>query len=92
MVLDDSVLHHSNPPRTIAMGMGVVLLGLAMGRPAGMTDTAVPRSPVLVHPSSEVDQLPLGTHAMESTIFNGGNTGGVVTAIFQLTQTFKQQG
>ena len=40
VIFDDAVLHHRHATRAIAVGMGVVLLRLAMGGPAGVADAA----------------------------------------------------
>ena len=97
MVFDDAVLHHGHITSTIAMGMGVVHLRLAVRRPAGMADSTKTGRTLLFHPCGEIDELALGSNAVQLGIrivcrrFNRGDASGVVTAIFQLSQPFKQE-
>ena len=65
MVLDDAVLDHRQTAAAIEMGMGVALLRLAMGGPAGMADAAVARGPLGLVTGREIDQLPLGPEAVQ---------------------------
>ena len=43
-VFDDAVLHDRQAAGTIQAGMGVALLRLAVGGPAGVADAALPRA------------------------------------------------
>ena len=92
VVLDDAVLHHRQTARAIEVGVGVALLRLAVGGPAGMADAALARGSLGLKAGSEIDKFALCLEAMEASPINRGNTGGVVAAIFQLAQTLQQLG
>ena len=92
VVLDDAVLHHRQTARAIEVGVGVALLRLAVGSPAGMADAALARGPLGLKAGREIYKLALCLEAMEASPVNGGNAGGVVAAIFQLAQTLQQLG
>ena len=91
VIFDDAVLHHRQSTAAITVGMGVVLLGFAVGGPAGMADAHQPRGSLTLHPCRQVHQLALGPDAMQLPCLHRGHTGRVVAAIFQLTKTLKQQ-
>lgn len=90
-VLDDAVLHHRHLAGTIQVGMGIAFLRFAVGGPTGVADAAEPPGPLLLVAAGEVDQLALGPQASELTPGHGGQAGGVVAAVLQLTQALKQQ-
>ena len=97
VVLDDAVLHHRHPARAIEVGMGVALLRLAVGGPAGVTDAAQARGAGGLEALAEIDELALGPQAVQATggsagrHLNGGDASGVVAAVFQLAQALQQQ-
>ena len=66
VVFDDPVLNNRNPATAITVGVGVVLLRLAMGRPAGMADPAKPWCTFAVHTNAEVVQLSFGRRQCKS--------------------------
>jgi len=87
------------------VGVGVALLRLAVGGPAGVANAAVARRAHGIEAGREVDQLALGPQAGEPAWFpwtvprrrlnrrlNRGQASGVVAAVFQLAQTLEQQG
>ena len=101
VVLDDAVLNHGHLATAIEVGVGVALLGLAVGGPTGVANAAVARGADGVEAGREVDQLALGPQAAELAWFalgatrrrlNRGQASGVVAAVFQLAQTLQQQG
>ncbi len=49
VILNNSVLNYSDPAASVTVGVGVVLLRLSMGRPAGMTNPAKTRSTLFLH-------------------------------------------
>jgi len=97
VVLDDAVLHHRHPAGAVEVRVGVALLRLAVGGPAGVADAAQTGSPVGFKALREVHQLALGAQAAQpsrSIPLSGlhrGDAGGVVAAIFELPQPFQQQ-
>ena len=105
VVLDDAVLNHRHLATAIEVGVGVALLGLAVGGPTGVANAAVARGADGVEAGREVDQLALGPQAGELAGFalgatsrglnrgrNRGQASGVVAAVFQLAQALEQQG
>ena len=93
MVLNDSVLHHSHRPVAAAMRVRIVLFRFAVGGPAGVADTALPRSPVGLNTGCEIAQLALGTTTGELALCtHRGDPGGVVAAVLQLAKAFQELG
>ena len=105
VVLDDAVLNHGHLAAAIEVGVGIALLGLAVGGPTGVADAAVARGAHGLEAGREVDELALGPQAGELAWFALGATGRglkgglnrgqacrVVAAVFQLAQALEQQG
>ena len=91
MVFNDPVLNDSNPATAITVGVGVVLLRLAMSRPAGMTDPAKTWRTLTVHTNGEVVQFSFRTKAMQILALQRGDARGVIAAVFQLPKSFQQE-
>ena len=91
MVFNDPVLNNRNPATAITVGVGVVLLRLAMGRPAGVADPAKPGRTLTAHTNAEVVQLSFRTKTMQILALQRGNARGVVAAVFQLPKSFQQE-
>ena len=92
VVFDDAVLHDRHSTTAIAVGVGVVLLRLAVGGPTGVADAHQARSTFTLNSGRQVHQLALGADAMQPPRFHRGHTGGVIAAIFQLAKSLEQQG
>ena len=93
VVFDDAVLHHRQLAAAIEMGVGVALLGPAVGGPAGVADAAVAGGAAFLEALAEVHQLAFGPQAVEGAgaarcgvgrQLHGGDAGGVVAAVLQL--------
>jgi hypothetical protein len=91
VVFDDPVLNDGHTPVTTEVGVSIALLRFAMRGPAGVTDAALARGPLLIDTLTEIDQLAFGPQTSESTLsVNRCNTSGVIAPVLQLTQTLKQ--
>ena len=76
VVLDDPVLHHREAAWTVEVRVGVALLRLAVGRPAGVTDAALPLGPLGLKTGREVRELALSAQTGQPCISsNCGNAG-----------------
>ena len=73
------------------MGMGIALLRFAVGGPAGMTDAAVALGTLLFHKSNKIFKFAFCLQANQLPCLHSCNSGGIVTAIFKLPQSIKQQ-
>src|SRR6185295_11276141 len=80
-ILDDAVVHHGYA--VAGMGMGIGLVRAPVGRPAGMADASGAGQRRLPEPALEILQLAFRPQAGEPTAFEGGDTGGIIAAIFQ---------
>src|SRR5690606_21851988 len=88
-ILDDAVMHDGDVGGKMRVRIGLVRH--AMGRPARMAD-ADGAAERLVHEATlEIDQLALCTAAGEVAVIDGGDAGGIVTAIFQPLQRIDDQ-
>ncbi len=83
-ILDDAVVDDGEPGRGVRMG--VVLGRLAVGRPAGVADADRTRERRGGELRLEVLQLSLGAPARELAVFERGDAGRVVAAVFQALQ------
>ena len=87
-VLDDAVVHHRQPVGGMRMGIGLVRL--AVGGPAGMADADDAHERLRAQLGLEVAQLALGAPAREPARLQGGDAGGVVAAIFEALERVDQ--
>jgi hypothetical protein len=96
VVLDDAVLNHRQSAAAIEMGVGVALLWLAMGGPAGVADAAQTRGPLGLIAGGEVHQFAFSLQTMQAALAllhsHCGDPGRVVTAVFELAQAIQQLG
>ena len=84
VVLDDAVVDDRQPRRRMRMGIG--LCRRAMGRPAGVADADRALQRMVGEPCCEVDQLALGAQARQRPVFQRGDAGGIIAAIFEPLQ------
>ena len=74
IVLDYPVLDHPKAAWTVEVRVGVALFRLAMGRPTGVTDAALPLRTLGLETGGEIRELALSTQTGQSGISsNGGN-------------------
>ncbi len=87
-ILDDAVVDH----RDVVGGvrMGVVLVRLAVGGPAGVSDPGMAGERFGPQPGFEVFQFAFGAAAVEMVAFQRGDTGGIIAAIFKPLERIHQ--
>ena len=91
VVLDDAVVHHHHAAGAVAMRMGVLLRGAAMGRPAGVADAvgAVDR----LEPDGlfQVAQLAFGAANLQPVAVAGhGDSRRVVAAVLEPSSAHRE--
>src|SRR5215472_2808402 len=95
IVLDDAIMYYSQYACTVGMGVGINIVGAAMGSPACMTDAQRTRfGPRAVLDIS--DKIGKFAGAAVQFKFAGrgkhGNPGGIVATVFKFTEAIKQYG
>ncbi len=83
-ILDDAVMDDSEPFGGV--GMRVVLGRLAVGCPAGMTDTGQSGQRLSCEALLQIPELAFGAPAFEMAVFDRRNARRIVAAIFQPLQ------
>ena len=83
-ILDDAVVDDRD--LVGRMGMGIDLVGTAMGRPAGMADADGARQRLLGEPDLEIAQLAFGAAAGQVAGLQRRDPGQVIAAVFQPLQ------
>ena len=92
-VLDNTVVHHRNVAAAAHMGMGIDVVGFAVGGPAGVTDAqAAGQVRPLVGQILQHLQAALGLLHPHPAFTAYGDTGGVIAAVFQPLQSVQQNG
>jgi hypothetical protein len=92
VVLDDAVVDDRHA-LAAHVGMGVALGGDAVGGPAGVGDAEAAGERFVVQAGLEFADLAHGADALDVAVVHAhGDTGGVVTAIFQAPQALHQDG
>ena len=90
VVLDDAVVHHHDAPGAIAVRMGILLRGAAMGGPAGVADAV--RAVDRIQPDGlfQVAQLAFGAaHLQPVAIAADRNSRRVIAAILKPFQAIE---
>ena len=87
-ILDDAVVHHRQPIG--GMRMRVTLVGLAVGRPAGMADADGALERLAPELGFKLAQLALRAPAPQPAGLQRGDAGGVVSAILQALERIDQ--
>ena len=67
--------------------VGIVFCGLAVGGPTGVTNAAKPVQRFQLEAGVKIFQLALGTAARDDAMFERGNTGRIISAIFQALES-----
>ena len=83
-ILDDAVVDDGEPVGRVRVGVGLVRL--AVGRPAGVADADGARERRLGELDLEVAQLALGAPALQPPVLQRGDAGGIVAAVFEPLQ------
>ena len=91
VVFDDTVVDDGEVPLFIRMGMGIDVRRAAVCRPAGMTDAQCPYDGVSLNFFSQIDQTACFFADSDGAVMIDGDTGRVITTIFQLGQSIHQK-
>jgi hypothetical protein len=86
-VLDDAVMDDGDPAVLTDMRMGVVVGGTTMRGPAGVPDAGRGlRQRILSDQSFQIREFPRLLAHLEPAVADDGNTGRVVSAVFESAQ------
>ena len=89
-ILDDAVVHHRHPAGDVRVG--VLLVGRAVGSPAGVADAGPGVQRVLLQHRLQFAQLARRPAALELAVDHRRHPGGVVAAVLQPLQALDQPG
>ncbi len=89
-ILDDAVVDDGDAVGRVRMR--VVLVGPAMGRPAGVADADRAGERLAPEPLLEILELAFGAPAREVTFFQGGDARRVITTVFEALERIDHQG
>src|SRR6185437_3393215 len=94
VILDDAVVDDDDFALAVAMGMGVLLGGPAMGGPARVADAVAAFERLLADALFQVAQLALGAPHFEAqgggaAVLHNGNAGRVVAAVLEALQAIE---
>ena len=89
-VLDDAVVNDDNFAAAVTVGVGVVLVRLAMRSPARMAHAKSAMERLVVQLGLEVGELPLGADDFDAAAVHDGDSRAVVASIFELLQSADQ--
>ena len=88
-ILDDAVMHDSEPLGRMRMRVGFVRP--AMRRPAGMADANRARERLAREFLFQIAELALGAPARQHALLQGGDAGGIVAAVFEALERIDQE-
>ena len=92
VVLDNAVVDHRDPVAA-DVRVGVVLTGLAVGRPAGVRNAARSVHRMQIEGPGQLGDLSGGAQTLELRgPVEHRQPGGIIAAVFQSPQTFNQDG
>src|SRR5437899_13043592 len=87
IVLDNSVVHHYHAPAAIAVRMGVLFGGAAVGCPAGVADAVSSIERVQADNFFHIPKLAFGAANLKSfTVAEHGNALSIIAAILKAIQ------
>ncbi len=89
VVLDDAVVDHGDAFGRV--GVGVLLVGHAVGGPPGMADAGGAGDGFRLDPAFQVFQLPFGAAALDAAVHQGRDAGRIVTPVFEPFQRVQQR-
>ena len=93
VVLNDAVVHHGDPPAAADVGVGVDVVGLAVGGPAGVSDAqGAGQIGAVVGQLAEHVQPAADLLHPQLTVTAHSNAGGVIAPVFQSAQAVQQNG
>ena len=92
-VLDDAVVHQRNAAAAADMGVGIDVVWLAVGGPAGVADAQrAGQIRAVMGQLLENLQATLGLFHLHSVRAADGDAGRVITTVFQPLQSVQQNG
>ena len=91
VVLDDAVVDDGQRARAVGVRVGIGVRGLAMGRPARMTDADVRLDRMLEQRLLEIGDLTDPAAHLQATAVDDGEAGRVVAAIFEALEAFDEE-
>ena len=83
MILDDTVMDNSNVVFAVEMRMGISCGNFTVGCPADMTDSSRSGEPVHMMLLVHFIKIAYVFYNTDTTVDDSGQTGGVITPIFQ---------
>ena len=89
-VLDDAVVDEGHPLGGV--GMGVLLVGHPVGRPAGVADADGAGQAVAAQKRFQVGELALGAAAFDAAVDQGGDAGRIVAPVFEPLEPLEEKG
>ena len=92
VILDHAVVDECEPTGLVEVRVGVDVIGLAMGGPAGVTDTDVAGDRVFLDQVGQRLDAALAFAGFDAAGVDRGQSGGVVAAIFQPAQSIEENG
>ena len=96
IIFDDPVVHDDKGAGAVAVGVGVLLRGSAVGVPAGVADAVGALQRALTQDGLQVAELAGGAADIErggvGGIAGDGDAGGVIAAVLQAAQAFHDKG
>ncbi len=91
VVLDDAVVDDHELARTVAVGVGVLLGGLAVGGPAGVSQGHDARQGRLLQDRVEVGQLAGRAAALDRAALGHGHAGRVIAPVLEALEAFQDE-
>ena len=95
VILDDAVVDNGQHACAVRMGMGIDVVGAAMGGPACVSDTqrTSVRTRTIIDGGDEISNFACAAAQFErSSRGEDSDARGVIAAIFELAESFKQYG
>src|ERR1700722_10329485 len=93
IVFDDAVVDDDEGAGAVAVGVGVLFGGAAVGGPAGVADAVGPVEGRVGDDGFQVPELAGGSAELEGVAGSGyGDAGGVVAAVLEAAQAFNDDG
>ena len=93
VILDDAVVDNGQHARAVRMGMGIGIVGAAMGSPTSVTDTqrTSVRTRTIIDGGDEISNFACAAAQFErSSRGEDSDARGVIAAIFEFAQAIKQ--
>ena len=86
IVFDDTVVHYGKRAVGGNMRMGIQVVGGAVGSPAGVADAHSCLGTLALQERLEIGELAGGFDYIEPACFDNGDSGRIITTIFQHSQ------